>query len=487
MLTDRSDNRFLNALNDIDDDLIEEIAEAPVEPEIVTVIPKKSRFIRFAAPAAALAIVAAVGIGALIIGRNILSPRGGENTVITESEPASNTTEQSNDSTPETAPSQTVETQNTSEDKTDLSPAEIPIEINTDIISELGMNFRQFTEKYGRPIGEAKVYRMYNFGGYGRYVWKSYYGETFDDIESAGGCNYIDGVKPKDLFLGAAFPMNFDELSKQYNLDLISIDSEETSGYYWSIFSCALYDNVQFAFASSTYGSIDETTSCIVLLDVDCTEAKPVITSVFSGTSTQADTDTAIPELVLLDGNIATDDQIISCTAEGAGYLYEVNTAFAFSPDNVITSLSENGKWEDFTVTKADALYYYIQRDGVPEQRYQHLWLKGEISFEAKANYLFGDKNTMQIALAIPEELTQKLPCLNFNNGYNDDNGCRTFILEDFDSELSKKITEKLEAGEAVTVSVTTDEFMLQYTDGGLITDGMMIGLIDNVIDYEIK
>ena len=96
MLNDKNDNRFLNALNDIDDDLIEEIAEVPVEPEIIPAAPKKSRFIRFVAPAAALAIVSVVGIGALIVGRNVFSPWGGGNTTVTESEPASSGTEQSN-------------------------------------------------------------------------------------------------------------------------------------------------------------------------------------------------------------------------------------------------------------------------------------------------------------------------------------------------------------------------------------------------------
>lgn len=95
MLSDKNENKFLNALTDIDDDLIEEIMEIPVEPKIVSPAPKKTRFIRFAVPAAAsLAIIAAVGIGALIIGSRLSSPLGG-NTETTESEPASDTAQQS--------------------------------------------------------------------------------------------------------------------------------------------------------------------------------------------------------------------------------------------------------------------------------------------------------------------------------------------------------------------------------------------------------
>lgn len=110
MLTDKNNNRFLNALNDIDDDLVEEIAETPVEPEIISAAPKKSRFIRFVPAAASLAVVAAVGIGALIVGRNAFSPLGG-NTTVTESKPASSGAEQSNSQTgsgDDTLPSQTT-------------------------------------------------------------------------------------------------------------------------------------------------------------------------------------------------------------------------------------------------------------------------------------------------------------------------------------------------------------------------------------------
>lgn len=290
MLTDKNDNRFLNVLNDIDDDLVEEIAEAPVEPEIIPAVPKKSRFIRFIPAAASLAIVAAVGIGALIVGRNVFSPWGGGNTAGNESEPMSSETEQSDiqtDSTADTTPSQSSD-----QEEIGLSPLEYPKEINTDIISELGMTYRQMTEKYGEARGG--IFNTYEFGGYGRYTWKSYEGKFYDDdMESAGGCNYIAGVKPKELFLGAAFPMDFEELANQYDLVPVSIGSEiGMDDCYWAEFTCSLYDNVKFVFATLTYGSIDETVPCTVKLDVDCLEAKPVITASTSESPTGTNTDT---------------------------------------------------------------------------------------------------------------------------------------------------------------------------------------------------
>lgn len=155
---------------------------------------------------------------------------------------------------------------------------EFSAEINTDLISELGMTFSQLTEKYGEPHG---IYNSYEFGsgvGYGRYGWKSD-GKIFDDnMESAGGCNFIVGVNAKDLFLGMSDSVNFDELSNQYNLVPVSIDSEiGEDGVYWAEFSCPLYDNVSFIFSTLTYGSIDESAKCTVSLNVDCLKAEPVV------------------------------------------------------------------------------------------------------------------------------------------------------------------------------------------------------------------
>lgn len=122
MLSDKNDNKFLNALNNIDDDLVEEIMEMPVEPKIVSQPPTKSRFMRFAVPAAAsLAIIAVVGIGALIFGNNLLSPTGG-NTEATESEPASNDTEQSEaQPDPAIGSADTAPSQSSAEETTGLS------------------------------------------------------------------------------------------------------------------------------------------------------------------------------------------------------------------------------------------------------------------------------------------------------------------------------------------------------------------------------
>lgn len=207
------------------------------------------------------------------------------------------------------------------------------------------------------------------------------------------------------------------------------------------------------------------------------------------------------PELVLLDGNKAEEGEIAKCAkTDGESYSYEVNTVFAYScgtanadkkagDSSSADKLFEGSKWGDFTVTKAEASYI-IPSAAASQVAYQYLWLKGNIGFECKADYVFQERNNLQIKLEIPEETAKTLPSLkpfdNFADSSDDNDGCREFLLNP-DSELSKKITEKLEAGEEVTVSLSAEEFEIRYTNFGLMTDGGTIGYLDNVTDYEIK
>ena len=497
MLNDKKDNKFLKVLNNIDDDLILEIAEASVEPQIIHPVRTRSRFARFIPAAASLAIVAAMGITALIVSRNALTPWDGKNTAATESEPTQSETQPDTqtDSTADTTPSQSSD-----QEEMSLSPLEYPKEINTDIISELGMTFNQMTKRYGEALGG--IYNTYNFGGYGRYTWKSYDGEIYDDnMESAGGCNYIDGVKPKELLLGADFPMNLDELSEQYDLVPVSVESEMgMDNCYWAEFKSSLYDNVKIFFGTSTYGIIDEDTSCIVILDVDCLEAKPVITT----------SDGVIPKLVMLDGNRPTEDEIVNLEYDlGGGIyhdemnsaLYDVNTVFAYPCGTVntdkqkgrspsIVKLSEGSKWGDFTVTKAEAAYY-LPADVPGGVRYQYLWLKGDISFECKAYYSKAAfENNVRIIIELPEEISKMLPSLSpYADFYEDDkvDDCLCFMTYPEDGEFGRAIAEKLETEDEVELTVSADEIKIQYTYFGLQTDGGTWGSLVNINDFEIK
>lgn len=156
---------------------------------------------------------------------------------------------------------------------------ETPAEINTDIISELGMTYSQLAEKYGEPHGTNNSYEFGAAGGYGRYAWKSDEGKIFDDdMELAGGCNYIIGIDPEDLLLGFTYPMTFDELSKTYDLVLVSVEGDiVTDSSYWAEFTCQIYDNISFIFETATNDAIDEGAKCSIYMNVDCTKAVPII------------------------------------------------------------------------------------------------------------------------------------------------------------------------------------------------------------------
>lgn len=188
--------------------------------------------------------------------------------------------------TTETSPDQS-EPQNRLEEESDIQDpdpadqennAEAPAGINPDLLSELGMTFTQLTEKYGEPRGAFNVYEFGSGAGYGRYGWKSDEGKYFDDMESAGGCDFIVGIEPEKLFLGVMVPMELDELSDRYDLVPVSVDSEiGMDDGYRAEFASPLYENVSFIFSTGTYGSIGENTRCTVVLNVDCEKAVPVI------------------------------------------------------------------------------------------------------------------------------------------------------------------------------------------------------------------
>lgn len=143
--------------------------------------------------------------------------------------------------------------------------------IDSDIISELGKTFSQLSKKYGStPKGIYNCYTIEN--GYGRYGWKTADGKIYDDnMELAGGCNMIDGLKPGKLFIGVSYPASYEDLTEKYGFTLIEAGSEGgMDDLYYSEFSHSMYDNISFVFLSREYGRIEaDTSSCIVLNPTD--------------------------------------------------------------------------------------------------------------------------------------------------------------------------------------------------------------------------
>lgn len=140
--------------------------------------------------------------------------------------------------------------------------------IDSDIISELGKTFSQLSKKYGStPKGIYNSYTIEN--GHGRYGWKTAEGKIYDDnMELAGGCNIIDGLKPRELFIGVSYPVSYEDLTEKYGFTLIEAGSETgMDDLYYSEFRYPLYDNISFIFYAREYGRIEADTSCCIVLN----------------------------------------------------------------------------------------------------------------------------------------------------------------------------------------------------------------------------
>ena len=178
---------------------------------------------------------------------------------------------------------QPAESDPPAEETDPVTPTGAPTEVlslNADLLSELGMSYLQLSEKYGGVLGGFE--NTWNFGGYGRYAWKIVGHEwdytVFEDMTTAGGCNWIDGVSPEELFSGVSYPLSFEDLENRYGFIPISISDEATlSDLYWSEFRLPMYDNVTYLVGTWEYGLIDTNTSGVLSLNVDCREARPVI------------------------------------------------------------------------------------------------------------------------------------------------------------------------------------------------------------------
>ena len=127
------------------------------------------------------------------------------------------------------------------------------------------MTFRELSEKYGcEPKGAFNCYSIEK--GYGGYGWKSSDGSYYEDMEQAGGCNMIDGVRVKLLFSGVSYPLSFERLEEE-GFTSISIDSEiGMDDCFWASFAHPDYEGVTFTFYTKEYGVIGENESCYIHL-----------------------------------------------------------------------------------------------------------------------------------------------------------------------------------------------------------------------------
>ncbi len=145
--------------------------------------------------------------------------------------------------------------------------------LNPDLLSELGMTYAQLCEKYGEPHSSVSNTCTFD-GGYGIYAWKSYEGVQQSNLSEAGGCNYIDGITPQKLLVGFGSSLSYEEFQQQSGFVLESADTEATLDYrFWSSFSHPVHENLLISLATEQYNVIDDSTSIVVMLDIDCMQA----------------------------------------------------------------------------------------------------------------------------------------------------------------------------------------------------------------------
>lgn len=160
-------------------------------------------------------------------------------------------------------------------DVSDVNSYECDFSINRNIISDLGLTFTQLKAKYGEPSGTLNSYEFENADF--RYGWKST--EYFENMETAGGCNMINGMGPNDLFAGLTYPQNLEEFAHNYGFDIISIDKEPTlDGCFFSELSYPEYENVSFVFITDESGTMDSESGLYLVLNVDSLDAQPILT-----------------------------------------------------------------------------------------------------------------------------------------------------------------------------------------------------------------
>lgn len=219
----------------------------------------------------------------------------------------------------------------------EAEPTSEGFRINEDLISELGMTYQQLVEKNGEAKGAYNVYGFEN--GYGRYGWKSYDGEYFENMETAGGCNMIDGIDMGELFFGLTYPISFDELVSKYGFNIVSVNSEVTMDErYWAELTYPEYDNISFIFATTEYGFIDTDTSACIVMNIDCLQANSSAVDMDRTERFEkynAEEPVVLFESILRNGNIKYD-----CTVYIYNLLSETNDTYK---GNCAVEISDNG------------------------------------------------------------------------------------------------------------------------------------------------
>lgn len=205
--------------------------------------------------------------------------------------------------------------------------------------------------------------------------------------------------------------------------------------------------------------------------------------------------------VIMLNGDIAVNDDVVDISEQG---FYTLDLCFAVpygtaakerTGDNWIR-LEAGSEWNGLAVSETSSGYntkYYVTE---PKSlvTFQEARFTGSITLTVtRAEYFSELRGTTDvISLFIDEESRSALPSLYpyfddrecEDDEYSEENIC--FTISD-ESEYFQQIADKIDAGEEFTATVTTDAFMLQWTDFGLMTDGITNGKFENILEFNIN
>ena len=192
------------------------------------------------------------------------------------------------------------------------------------------------------------------------------------------------------------------------------------------------------------------------------------------------------------------DGAIYSAPNDGEMFLlgYAVVRENTDSPDDEIKwhRLGTADKWNGLWVSYAQSGLvgggdsYKTADSGF---HHQMINFSGEKTFTGKAAIIYNaDGETPEnFVLYLDEECGREMPFFPTYNGEANDGYQSVFFRlyhEDYKDKY-EEVGNRLLAGEEVTVTITTDNFMWEYSDYGLVIDGKTWGQFNTILSFEIN
>ena len=138
--------------------------------------------------------------------------------------------------------------------------------------------------------------------------------------------------------------------------------------------------------------------------------------------------------------------------------------------------------WETSSTSYSDAAAFV---------HHQTINFKGEKTFTGKAEILYSldGETPASTVLYLDEESGGEMPVFP-TYFYEEDNGYQPVFFSLYHEDYVDKfeeITDLLLEGKEVTVSITTDDFMWEYSEYGLMIDGNTRGKFNTILSFEIS